>query len=291
MAVLGVLLLVGIVLTLRWNGTDYEPWEPSAGPDEGVRGTAARYLRGLAIGVTAGFWTGALLTGPAMRLIMRLLAVTAGAEAQGRITEAEEVVGNINLGGTLGLYIFGGILPGLVSGVAYIAFRRLLPNGRWAGPAFGALHLVLLATRLDPLRADNPDFDIVGPGWLSALTFGLASIAHGMAVVALANRYSRSFPPAGADRRTKAKVIAPLVPAALIFLPGVAVLGLVAVGLVLTLVLSRVPPLVAAVRSRAAVTVGRVAIAVLVAVTLPGTLGSLRDVVDRDARGADAARP
>lgn len=284
MVVMGALLLVGIVLTLRWNGAGYEAWEGAG------QGIVVRYLRGVVIAVTAGFWTGALVTGPAMRLIMRLLAVTAGPEAQGKITEAEQAVGTISVGGTIGLYLFGGILPALASGAAYIVFRRLLPAGRWAGPAFGALHLAVLATRLDPLRADNPDFDLVGPGWLSALTFGLASIAHGMAVVALANRYSQAFPPEGADRRTKMRVVAPLVPAALLLLPGFFLLLPLAVGLVITLVLSQVPPVVAAVRSRAAVRAGRVAIAVLVAVTLPGTLGSLRDVIDRPPPAAEAHR-
>ncbi|MGH9285649.1 MAG: hypothetical protein ACRD0M_08230, partial [Acidimicrobiales bacterium] len=62
---------------------------------------ALRYARGLAIGLGAGFWAGLLMTGPAVRLIMRLLAATAGAEAQGALTEAEEVVGDISLGGLL----------------------------------------------------------------------------------------------------------------------------------------------------------------------------------------------
>ena len=39
------------------------------------------------------------------RLIMRLLAVTAGDDAQGRLTEADEVVGEIDLGGTVALVL------------------------------------------------------------------------------------------------------------------------------------------------------------------------------------------
>ena len=35
-----------------------------------------------------------------------------------------------------------------------------------AGSAFGAGLLVVLGTTIDPLRDENPDFDIVGPGWL-----------------------------------------------------------------------------------------------------------------------------
>jgi len=48
-------------------------------------------------------------------------------------------------------------------------------------------------------------------------TFALASILHGMAVVAIANRYSRSFPPAGRERPVRVRAIAPLV---LLLLPA-----------------------------------------------------------------------
>jgi hypothetical protein len=192
MAATGVVLFVGLVLTLWWGGTGYETWEPAgrdgqrtpdaSGRDGGASSVQLRYLRGVAIAVVGGFWAGALVTGPFVRLIMRLLAVTAGDDAQGRLTDAEEVVGNIDLDGTIGLIIFGGILPGLLSGGIYVLFRRLLPGGRLGGVVFGALHLVIAATRIDPLRPDNPDFDLLGPGWLAAAAFGLACIFHGMAV-------------------------------------------------------------------------------------------------------------
>lgn len=66
---------------------------------------------------------------------MRLLAATAGDDAQGRITEADEVVGSINLDGTIGLYVFGGILPGLLSGAIYVVFRRWLPRSHLDVPS------------------------------------------------------------------------------------------------------------------------------------------------------------
>jgi hypothetical protein len=71
MSAMGALLLVGIIVTLRWGAADYAPWEPEAGT---VRATALRYARGVAVALVGGFWAGALVTGPAVRLIMRLLA-------------------------------------------------------------------------------------------------------------------------------------------------------------------------------------------------------------------------
>jgi hypothetical protein len=200
MAVLLVVLVAGVVLTWWWGRVPYQPWEPEPGSDRrtappSAGAVAVRYLRGAAVGLTGGFWAGLLVTGPAVRLAMRLLAVTGGDDAQGRITEADELVGTISLDGTIGLVLFGGVLPGLLSGAIYVVLRRLLPGGSLGGLAFGALHLLVAATRIDPLRPGNPDFDLVGPGWLSVTVFGLAAVVHGMAVAAFVNRYSHALPP------------------------------------------------------------------------------------------------
>lgn len=295
MALLGVVLLAGIALTLWWGGAEYATWEPGvadgraidgAGESETVvppvRTVMLRYVRGVAIAVVGGFWAGALVTGPAVRLIMRLLAVTAGDDAQGRLTEADEVVGNIDLGGTIGLIVFGGILSGMLSGAIYMIVRRWLPAGRLGGVVFGALHLVLAATTVDPLRPDNPDFDIVGPGWLSVTTFGLACILHGMAVMAVANRYSHSFPPASSTGWATVLVAAPLVLPALLVVVILPVFASVALGLALTVVASRFDGAINLARSRAVLLAGRLVIGIIAVVLLPGVIADLRDVIDRD---------
>jgi hypothetical protein len=48
--------------------------------------------------------------------------------------------------------------------------------------------------RLEPLRRDNPDFDLVGPGWLSVATFAALVVFHALLVAALAGRLSRAVP-------------------------------------------------------------------------------------------------
>ena len=265
MAITGLVLLIGIILTLWWGGIGYETWEPALDDADrtsrssaadlrpSVQTSALRYLRGIAIALVGGFWAGALVTGPFVRLIMRLLAVTAGDDAQGRLTEADEVVGSIDLGGTIGLIIFGGILPGLLSGAIYVVFRRWLPSGRLGGVVFGALHLVIAATQIDPLRPDNSDFDLLGPGWLAVAAFGLASVFHGMAVVAIANHYSHDFPPAASTRVERARAFVPLGLAVLVLIPALLViLPIVAVGLVITIAASQIEPVVGFVRSRGA---------------------------------------
>jgi hypothetical protein len=295
MTVTGFVLLIGITLTLWWGGMSYETWAPRMGntagrraqlsPDEerpSVRTSVLCYLRGVAIALVGGFWAGVLVTGPAVRLIMRLLAVTAGDDAQGRFTEADEVVGSINLDGTIALFVFGGVLPGLLSGAIYVVCRRWLPSGRLGGVVFGALHLVIAATRIDPLRPDNPDFDLVGPGWLAVATFGLASIFHGMAVVAIANRYSHSFPPAVTSRAARIRAVLPLILPALLLIPFFIVLLNIAAGLAIYIAVSRSGPLVRFARSRGALLAGRVAVGLVAVALLPGTVTDLHDVIDRD---------
>jgi hypothetical protein len=305
MVVTGCLLVIGITLTLWWARTGYEAWEPEDGGDAGATGevsatrplpmrvVAFGYLRGVAIALVGGFWAGALVTGPAIRLIMRLLAVTAGDAAQGRITEADEVVGKINLDGTLALFVFGGVLPAMLSGAIYVLVRRWLPAGLLAGVTFGALHLVFAATRIDPLRPGNPDFDLVGPTWVAAVTFALAALLHGMAVVAIANRYSHALPPHVTSRARWVRAALPLILPALLVALFFFALVPIAVGLAIALIGSQIGVVVRAVRSRAALVAGRVAITLVVVLVLPGTVTDLRDVIVRrdDAASSTRERP
>jgi hypothetical protein len=208
---------------------------------------------------------------------MRLLAVTAGADAQGQITEAEEIVGRITIDGTLGFVVFTGLFFGPVSGAAYLLLRRWLPAGRAGGLAFGALLLVVAGTRLEPLRRSNPDFDLVGPGWVAVVAFTVLVVFHGMLVAALAGRLSRAVPLLAA-RPGAIAVHAPLL---LLVLPGPSVaLVLIIVGVVVVLA-SRIPSVVAAVHARPLVIVGRVALAMAGLVALPGFTSAVVDISSR----------
>jgi hypothetical protein len=152
------------------------------------------YLWYLTVAVTSGLGAGILAAGAGGRLVMRLLAVTAGADAQGRITEAEQLVGRITVDGTLGFVVFTALLFGLASGLVYVLVHRWLPAGWGGGLAYGVLLLVVAGTRLEPLRRDNPDFDLVGPGWLAVATFAALVVFHGLLVAALDGRLSRAVP-------------------------------------------------------------------------------------------------
>lgn len=278
MATCGLLVLFGLVAIARWGGLQVEP--PSGGSDPGdlpSRGDVARrYVWYVTVAVVAGLGAGILLAGAGGRLAMRLLAATADDAAQGRLTEAEEVVGEISVGGTIGFIVFTGLFFGLASGTLYLLLRRWLPGGRLGGLAYGVLLLVIAATRIDPLRAENPDFDIVGPGWLGVVVFAALVVTHGMLVAALAGRYSRMLPLLSRRGPSMAAhapllLVAPMAPV----LVPVALIGIV------TVFVTRARPLVEGLRSRSVTVAGRVVLATVALVSIPGFLSSVGDIVGR----------
>jgi hypothetical protein len=277
------LVLVGLIAVVRWGGLAVEP-PPVPGPDGAgptvpppVSLVVRRYLWYLAVALLAGAAAGILAAGAGGRLVMRLLAVTAGAGAQGQITEADEIVGRITVDGTLGFVVFTGLFFGPVSAAAYLLLRRWLPAGRAGGLAYGVLLLVVAGTRLEPLRRSNPDFDLVGPSWVSVVAFTVLVVFHGMLVAALAGRLSRAVPLLAA-RPGAIAVHAPLL---LLVLPGPSVaLVLIIVGVLVVLV-SRIPSVVAACHDRRLLVLGRAALALITLVALPGFTMAVVDIWGR----------
>jgi hypothetical protein len=282
MVVCAMLGLAGLAAAVRWGGLTVQlppalalhtadPTEPPP-----ISLVVRRYLWYLTLAVTSGLVAGILAAGAGGRLVMRLLAVTAGPDAQGRITEAEQLVGRITVGGTLSFVVFTALFFGLASGMVYLLLHRWLPAGWAGGLAYGALLLIAAATRLEPLRRGNPDFDLVGPGWLSVVTFALLVVFHGMLVAALAGRLSWAVPLLAAEPRAVA-AHAPLLLLLLLVPVGLlaAIAGAVVVGA------SRIPQVVAAVQAPRLVVVGRAALAVAGLVVLPGFVSTIVDIVGR----------
>ena len=277
MVTVGLVGLLGLALTVVWGGRPYVPW----GDDRPATLQLAlvRYARGALVGLVGGAWAGALVTGPAVRLIMRLLAVTGGDGAQGRVTEADEVIGDIDLGGTIGLIVFGGVLTGVGSGLLYVVVRRWLPAGRPGGAVFGLLHLVVAATRADPLRPGNPDFDLVGPSWLAVLTFGVAAVLHGLAVRAFVDRCSAAWAPRGVPGSTGWIGRLLPVPPTLVMLPFLA--PVVVLGALPAVLVLRSDGLRAAAARPVWLRAGRLALLTSALVLLPWTLLDVVEVLHR----------
>ena len=276
------LVLAGLVAAVRWGSLAVEP-PPMPEPDTAgqtepppVGLVVRRYLWYLTVAVASGVAAGLLAAGAGGLLVMRLLAVTAGDEAQGRLTEAEQIVGRISVDGTLGFIIFTGLFFGLASGAAYLLLHRWLPAGWTGGLAYGALLLIVAGTRLEPLRPGNLDFDLVGPGWVSVAAFSVLVVFHGVLVAALAGRISRALPLPDARPRAIA-AYAPLV-LLLPLVPVIPLLVLVGLGVVLA---SRVPLVVVAWHDRRLLMIGRVALALFTLLALPGFAMGVADILGR----------
>ena len=278
MVVCGLLVIAGLASIVRWGHLEPKPpWstrEPGEPAPPGV--IARRYVWYVTVAVVSGLTSGILVAGAGGRLVMRLLAATAGDAAQGRVTEADEVVGRITVGGTIGFIVFTALFFGLATGALYLLIRRWLPAGRLGGVTFGAVLLVIAATRIEPLRRDNPDFDIVGPGWLSVVVFAALVVAHGMAVAAVAGRYSRTLPLLARD-------LPSIVAHAPLLLVGPVAAVLVPVALVgaLTVLAARLRGVAAALRSRRCTVLGRAALVAVLLVSAPGFVSTVADILGR----------
>jgi hypothetical protein len=276
-----VLVVVGLLAIVRWGGLAVQP-PPAPADDDTVPAArppvslvVRRYLWYLTLAISAGVGAGILAAGAGGRLAMRLLAVTAGPTAQGRITEADQVVGRISAEGTLGFIVFTGLFFGAASGAAYLLLRRWLPGGRTGGVAFGALLLILAGTRLEPLRPGNPDFDLVGPGWVSVAAFAALVLFHGMLLAALAGRLSRAVPLLALTPRA----IIAHVPLLLLALGSVAlVAAIVGVAVVSA---SQVPAVAGVWRDRRLVTAGRVILSLVALAALPSFARAITDILGR----------
>jgi hypothetical protein len=275
MLVCGALLLVGLVLGVRWSKRSFEPPEQIADPTAGE--VARRFGWYCSLVLLGGVGAGLCVIGGGGRLAMRLLAVTAGDAAQGRITEADETVGEITVDGTIGFIVFNGIFGGVVAGAIYLLLRRLLPPGWRGGLAFGAGLLVVLGATVDPLRSDNPDFDIVGPGWLAVLVFLAMALAFGVVLAGFMARLSTWLPLPSTERAVLMRYLL-VAPVALV---GFSITVLLVIVGSVVVVATRWKALGRFVRSSTGELIGRIAVLALTVAFLPNAIASAADIISR----------
>jgi hypothetical protein len=266
------LFAFGVFLTLRWPTADRVTASQADDTRPGI--VALRMLWWFALIAAVGITSGTLIIGAGGRLAMRVLAATSADAVQGAETEAGEIVGDITLGGTLGFFLFVGLLGGAFSALLYAVLQRWLPNSPFRGLMFGALLLVVVGTRIEPLRTSNEDFDIVGPAWLSIVLFGTLALAQGAAVASLTARWGRTLPLLTEWRAVPRYL--PLVP--FLLLGSTVIVLVIATGAAVAAVrfgFSRDGP------RRVWNIAGGIALILLVLASLPGFVSSLTDIAQR----------
>ena len=283
-----VLLLLGLFLVARWgswrlkapatsgtqrSGNDLD--DPEARNEAKLR-ALHRYFWWANVASFAALVSALLAGWPGGRLAMRVLAFTSPDSAQGRLTEAQANVGFPTLEGSMALLLFGGLPAGYLAAVLYAALHRWLPAGRLGGPVLGVILLLWLGAVLDPLRPDNIDFNIVGPGWLSVALFAGLSVLHGALTVAAACWFSNRLP-LWSDKA--ARYYLPLLLGSVLFPPAAVGVGL---GALLILIWMTVFPARAPARRRRFPTwAGAAAITAVSAAVLPGFIAAAVSIASR----------
>jgi hypothetical protein len=142
--------------------------------------------------MAAGIAAGALVGGIGSRVVMRVLAITSAPEASGILTENGNRVGEITLGGTIGLTT-AGVAIGMLGALVWLVVRRWIPWRGWRrGLLFGSVLLCLGgAFLIDP---KNTDFAHLRPASLAVAMFAALFPLFGLLFVALAERWVRAYP-------------------------------------------------------------------------------------------------
>jgi hypothetical protein len=195
-SVLGVAaVVVAAALAFRWRRMPLIGAKCPAVESSGS--SALDALRTLAVATTSGVIAGVLVAGLGGRLVMRVLGATSGDDAQGRLTEAQETVGEITVDGTIGVILFVGVFGGVLAALAYVVVRRWLPTT--AGPAGLVAGILLLGTIgvSDAMSPDNVDFAILRPTWLAVTLISLVALLFGVTFTALAARLDSRMPTLG----------------------------------------------------------------------------------------------
>jgi hypothetical protein len=219
---------LAVWLVIRWHDTRRaipSPVPDGAGAVERL-GRATARVTGMVAGALAA---GVLVLGLGGRLMMRVLAATSSGTVQGATTDADEIVGEITLGGTIGLLLFVGAFGGLASMALFALLRRWLPDRSVvAGVLMAGIGGALLARPSGLLEPSNADYDILEPTWLALVLGAMVILTFGLAAAVLIDRWAARWPLPGWSPRGVLS-LAPLAPLLLVVTPGILIAAAIAI--------------------------------------------------------------
>ncbi|WP_421120800.1 hypothetical protein ACE2AJ_05725 [Aquihabitans daechungensis] len=179
-----------LAVIVRWHGLPTRSSPIVAPEGKQVRNVAfATAGWSLAAVLAAGAVAGLLVGGLVGRLVMRIAAAVSEPEVQGRLTEADELIGEITFSGTAAFMIFVGLFGGVVAAGLYLLVRPWLPGSALASGAMIGIVVMGLFGPGDPLDPENVDFALLSHDALSVVMIVGASLLFGLAFAALAARF------------------------------------------------------------------------------------------------------
>ena len=198
---IGNLIVIGLALVssafsavavLRWGRLPIRSTSLSdGGADVRWPSRLAGSIRSLGSVCSAGIICGVVVAGFLGRFVMRVLAATSGDGAQGALTDAEEIVGEITLSGTISFIIFIGMGAGAITAFVLLVARPWLRlSGAAAGVISGLVPLVLVG-RPD-FSTENRDFLILSPTWLAVGLIVGGTAVFGAALGSVAARIQQT---------------------------------------------------------------------------------------------------
>jgi hypothetical protein len=132
----------------------------AAAVDGAVTWAPGLILRDIARAGLAGLLVGIVVAGIGGRLVMRLAALLVPL-ANGSVTENDNVIGEITIGGTLALVIFIGLFFGASAGTIWVVVRPWLPGTGLRRALWAAVVAIGLGS-FGLIRGGNSDFVVLG---------------------------------------------------------------------------------------------------------------------------------
>lgn len=197
---------VALAVAISWRGRHLPITAPPASEPTSVRVALADAVRTVASLLAAASVAGVLVAGFGGRLLMRTLAATSPDDVQGRLTEADETIGQITFSGTFFFIVFIGLVFPVAAVFPYLLLRPVLPTSAWAAGAVSGTLLLAAFAAAEPVSTENPDFTLLTPHWLAVVLVAAVALLYGTTFAALAARFDASAPPlmgSRGDRRRR----------------------------------------------------------------------------------------